>query len=278
MRVEEAFEAVQQGGLASARQLVDAGVSPAAITLAARTGRLVRVARGLYAAGTEVDDLHRLARIGTLSHTTAAHVHGFPLLAPPGRHVTTAHRRRSVPQGVRLHRSELPAGDLLEILGLPVTTARRTVEDCATWLPEPDAVVPLDHVLRCGAVEPDDLAGSSLLRRRAALADARAEPPLESLARLVFRRAGLAPELQAIITDGGRFVARVDFLFRDQCVVVEVDGFEYHADRSHFRRDRERLNALAVLGFEVLRFSWDDVVHRPHQMLATIRRTLRAAS
>ena len=79
------------------------------------------------------------------------------------------------------------------------------------------------------------------------------------------------------MTERGTFVARVDFLFRDQRLVVEVDGFEYHADRSHFRRDRERFNALVGLGFQVLRFSWEDVLHRPDQMLATIRRTLRAA-
>jgi len=79
------------------------------------------------------------------------------------------------------------------------------------------------------------------------------------------------------VTERGTFVARVDFLFRDQRLVVEVDGFEYHADRSHFRCARKRSNALVGLGFQVLRFSWEDVLHRPDQMLATIRRTLRAA-
>ena len=276
MELDRAFALVQRGGLATTEALAPAGVPRSAISRAALQGKLVRVARGLYSAGGEVDDLHRPARLGTVSHTTAAHVHGFPLLAPPGRHVTMTHRLRSVPRGVRLHRRTLPPADRVEIHGLPVTTPRRTAADCATWLPEPDAVVLLDHVLRSGAVGGADLAGSPRLLRRLALADARAESPLESLARLVFHHAGLAPELQAIVTDRGTFVARVDFLFREQRLVVEVDGFEYHAGRSHFLRDRERLNTLVVLGFQVLRFGWEDVVHHPDAVVATIRQALRA--
>ena len=94
---------------------------------------------------------------------------------------------------------------------------------------------------------------------------------------MLFTRAGLSPELQAIVTDAGVFVARVDFLFREEQVVVEVDGFEYHADRAHFSRDRERLNALVALGFQVLRFGWSAIVEGPEAVVGLVRRVLGRA-
>jgi len=33
---------------------------------------------------------------------------------------------------------------------------------------------------------------------------------------------------------------------------------------------------LVVLGFQVLRFGWEDVVHHPDAVVATIRQALRA--
>ncbi len=287
MDVAQAFAAASRDGLATASELVAAGVSLSAITKAARRGQLVRTAHGLYARAMPVDERARLAHLGTLSHTTAAEIHGFPLLRPAGQHVTSGHVRRAVPSGVRVHRRHLTLDEIVDFGGARVTSASRTALDCALVLPDPEAVVLLDHVLHQAPVDAGELIrrvaelrgpGSARARRKVGLADARAESPLESLARLVFRRADLFPELQAVVTDGGRFVARVDFLFADARLVVEADGFEHHADRDHFRRDRERQNALVALGFRVLRFTWDDLTKRPEAVIALVRRLLAAAS
>ena len=54
-----------------------------------------------------------------------------------------------------------------------------------------------------------------------------------------------------------RFI--VDFLWRAQHLVVEMDGWQCHRTRSAFEEDRARDARLKLLGFEVLRFTWRQV-------------------
>jgi very-short-patch-repair endonuclease len=76
------------------------------------------------------------------------------------------------------------------------------------------------------------------------------------------------PELNVLV-DG----YEVDFLWREQRVAVEVDGFRFHSSRRAFERDRRRDADLQNLGFSVLRLTWRQVVDESH---ATIARTARA--
>jgi very-short-patch-repair endonuclease len=48
----------------------------------------------------------------------------------------------------------------------------------------------------------------------------------------------------------------VDALFRDERLIVELDGFEYHRDRRSFERDRERDAATLAARFETVRVTW----------------------
>ncbi len=68
----------------------------------------------------------------------------------------------------------------------------------------------------------------------------------------------------------------MDFAWPEQRLLVEVDGFAFHADRSRYRSDRRRTNALVLAGWRVLRFSWEDVVHRPDVVVAQVRAALHA--
>ncbi|MCA1735604.1 MAG: endonuclease domain-containing protein, partial [Actinobacteria bacterium] len=53
-------------------------------------------------------------------------------------------------------------------------------------------------------------------------------------------------------------IVRVDFVFHDVMLVIELDGFNFHADQQSFRRDCRSKNALVLEGYRVLRFSaWD---------------------
>jgi very-short-patch-repair endonuclease len=56
-------------------------------------------------------------------------------------------------------------------------------------------------------------------------------------------------------------VGRVDFLI-GQCLVVEVDGAEFHTSREAFEEDRRRDALLSALGYRVLRFSYNQVDKR----------------
>ncbi|HEV2507252.1 MAG TPA: DUF559 domain-containing protein [Mesorhizobium sp.] len=62
----------------------------------------------------------------------------------------------------------------------------------------------------------------------------------------------------------GSYVA--DFLCADSMLIVEVDGSQ-HADSMH---DRQRAVALKVLGFRVLRFWNDEVLHEMSAACDTI--------
>lgn len=56
---------------------------------------------------------------------------------------------------------------------------------------------------------------------------------------------------------------------------METDGFAFHADRQSYRKDRRRGNALVLAGWRVLRFSWEDVVHHPDEVVEAVREALR---
>jgi very-short-patch-repair endonuclease len=88
--------------------------------------------------------------------------------------------------------------------------------------------------------------------------------------RLALVHTGLVPQSQAQIAG----VGRVDFLFVAERLVVEADGYAFHADRRAYREDRRRGNALQSAGYRVLRFTWEDVVNAPDRVVATVRRAL----
>lgn len=232
-----------QGGVVAREDLLRAGVASSSITLALRVGTLRPLAPGLYAANTEPELLRMGSALGCLSHRSAAQVLGLAVLGDHRRvDVVVEHRRRANPAWALLHRARLPRGDVCVVAGLRVTSAARTVVDLARSVPLPEAVVVADSALR-------------------------------TLLRLLLAGSGLRPRSQVSIED----VGRVDFLFEDERVVVEADGFAFHADRASFRTDRRRGNALQARGFRVLRFSWEDVRFRPEMVVTLVRRTLAQA-
>jgi very-short-patch-repair endonuclease len=68
----------------------------------------------------------------------------------------------------------------------------------------------------------------------------------------------------------------VDFLWRDERVIVEVDGWRAHGTRSAFEEDRARDARLAVLGYEVVRLTWRQLIQGSAGAAKTIRTLLRA--
>jgi very-short-patch-repair endonuclease len=84
------------------------------------------------------------------------------------------------------------------------------------------------------------------------------------------------PQLNVVDADG-RWIARVDFAWPDQRVILECDGFEYHQDRATFERDRRRWTALTRAGWRVAVVSWHDVVDRPDYLTGLIADLLRSA-
>ena len=69
----------------------------------------------------------------------------------------------------------------------------------------------------------------------------------------------------------GRETFEVDFLWRDQRVVVETDGGGYHDNPTARARDGHRNRVLARAGYRVPRIGWDELRDEPDRAIAEIR-------
>lgn len=69
---------------------------------------------------------------------------------------------------------------------------------------------------------------------------------------------------------GGRHIARVDFLFEDAGVVVEVSGRLGHTTPTERARDAQRRNELQDIGRRVFEYTWEDVTQRPGMVKRTL--------
>jgi len=184
-----------------------------------------------------------------------------------------------------VHRTPLRPGDVTVHDGLPVTTPARTWRDLAAVLQPPALLAVTDQLLdgRCSRA---DLAhqlsarptGRGCARAREVLpvGDPRAESPMESVLRWLLHAAGLpSPVLQYVVRDAaGRPLGRADLAWPERKLLVEFDG-DVHRDRAVFVNDLRRKNRLIAAGWTVLRFSSADVVGRPEEVVAEVRRALR---
>ena len=109
------------------------------------------------------------------------------------------------------------------------------------------------------------------MRHVASLADGRAANPFESALRaLCLAVDGLEVVPQVEIYDP-HFLGRPDLVDCRLRIVIEADSFEWHGTREALVRDARRYNALVAAGWLVLRFTWDDVMHRPDLVAVTLR-------
>lgn len=271
MSVDPSLALQQCGGAASYRRLRALGVTTHSLWRARVDGQVERLRRGSYALPGADTPLVAAVRLGAvLSCTSAARYLDLPVLIAHQAHVTVprawGHARASA---VTVHRRGLIPGEHDGV----ATGLARTVLDCARELDLREAVVISDAAVRSGlALRGLQLAatnatgpGSGAIRRTIALVDGRAESPIETCLRLLALPLAVV-DLQVPVAG----VGRVDMLL-DGWLVLEADGFEHHSTRAHYRVDRRRANALAERGYVLLRFSYEDIVHRPEYVSATIR-------
>ena len=90
---------------------------------------------------------------------------------------------------------------------------------------------------------------------------------------LLLRRSGVGPWVPNFpLRDAdGRVLAEIDFAHVGLRIAIEVDGRAFHSDRTSFERDRWRQNVLTVGGWLVLRFTWEQITQRPHEVIAIIQ-------
>ena len=184
----------------------------------------------------------------------------------------------------RIHRVGVAPDEVTTCRGLPVTSRARTWRDLAGVLEPPALLAVTDQVLaRCPAAELAEQLrrrpsgrGAARARRVLPLGDPRSESPMESVIRWLIHAAGLpSPVVQHVVRDAlGRHLARADLAWPEQKVIVEFDG-DVHRQREVFVSDNRRQNRLVAEGWVVLRFTSADVLGRPAEVVAEIRRALR---
>jgi very-short-patch-repair endonuclease len=248
-------------------------------------GEVVRARRGVYVLPALPPPHVAAARAGgVLSHESAADDWGFSLLtSPTAVHVTVPHGARPTGQaGVALHwsTSPLPVAD-------GVTPVLRTVLDCATTLPFPEALGVADSALAHGRLTTSQLRaaahagperGRSRRLRVARAADGRSANAFESCLRGLVLNAGVTgfqPQLEIRLAHRA---VRVDLGDRARRIVLEADSYAHHGSRDALVRDCERYDELVREGWRVLRFSWEHVVFRPEWVAETVVLTCRRSS
>jgi Protein of unknown function (DUF559) len=189
--------------------------------------------------------------------------------------------------GVTCHMAELPAAHLTRSYGVPATSPARTVIDIARTAPFMAGVVVADSALRERYASKVELGrvladcprwpGSARAAAVVDFASRLAESVLESCARVTFSELGLPPpELQ--VTIFGRehtMIARVDFLWREQWVIVEADGLLKYDSGQDAIRQLERDRRLRDLGYEVVHFTWKELFNDPEGVARRIREAFR---
>lgn len=267
------------GGAARWTRLRDLGVSERGLTAAVRSGVVLAVGRGAYALSAAPASLVAAVQLGGVaSHSTAAALHGWPIWTPDKQlHVTVLSGSGRTLPGATVHQARLQPTDLDPHRAC--TAPLRTALDCARTMPLVEAVCVLDGAIRCGSLTARQLRdgargtlgpGTSNLRRAIANVDPRSGSPLESVLRMLLLATGASVRSQVHILG----VGDVDFLL-DEWLMVEGDGYEFHSNRSDYRRDRQRGNGLTFAGHPLLRFTYEDVRGAPFRVMAEVEWMLR---
>lgn len=284
--------ASRQHGVVTLLQLEEAGLGRRGASERMKKGQLHRIHRGVYAVGHRAPSWHGrwmaavLARGegAVLSHHSAAAL--WKLLKPiegPIHVSVPTNNGRATQRGIHIHRcrSLAPAqpspspsypdqegGRGRRLLTthrdrIPVTTIQRTVDDLE------GTIAP--HLLRRAKRQ------AELMNVR--LRDAtgrRARSDLEEDFFALVR--SCRPDLPPPETNVKLGRHEVDFLWRQQRVVVETDSYLYHRGSVSFEDDHARDLDLRQLGFTVLRFSERQLEEEPDRVAADVAAALGVSS
>lgn len=201
----------------------------------------------------------RLRESAVVSHRSAAALWG--MLAPrvgPVEIAVPGEGGRGKPRGIRLRRSRtLTLNQTTRRHGIPVTTPSRTIVDL-------ERIASATEVRR--AMRQADVLG---LRMEMEAPD-RTRSDLERAFLQLCERYGLPRPAVNVKIDS----LEVDFLWPNQHLIVETDGYRYHRGHTAFEQDRSRDLKLRALGFEVMRLSYRQVVDQADQIAAVLRQKL----
>lgn len=324
----------------TAAEAVEAGWTRDALSRAAASGAIQRVARGIYCvvespeafAHHHIDRLRRAGIPATVGALTAGTSWGIPavgssrsveaseleLLVPP-----TARVRIGARHGVRIRHADLGDGEVFHapwLGGLPITSPLRTGLDVArahgrcrasaliplsmgvrveialrvhpdwsdspptTWIShEVTRVASRESVRREVCADLGRLAervnahGMRWVRRVLPDVEPLLESALEGLAWAHLTDSTIPrPRPQEWVRGASGRRYRADFLIGNR-VILECDGAVKYVDQTPWQ-EKQRQSDLEAAGYWVVRCTWEELIHRPHEVIARIVRALLRAA
>lgn len=281
--------AAKQHGVITVKQALNCGMTRDQVRQQVRSGRWIPDSRGTHIVAGSVATWEQRTAASVLaagpaaaaSHLAAAWLHGLIEQRPERIDVTVPHDARNGRAGAAiLHRTRiLRPSDVRRKSGIPVTCPSRTLVDIAGVLQDRPLAAALDRALLKGLVS------IPALRRYIDERGLRRKPGVGRLIKLLDDREFGVPESElereflAVVRDFhlpepvrqqtiGAF--RVDFVYADARVVIEVDGRATHGTSEAFEEDPVRQNALVLEGWTIVRFTWKQLRQRPEYVVDTI--------
>jgi hypothetical protein len=192
-------------------------------------------------------------------------------------------RNPHAPAGVVTRNERLADDEITWAKGLPVTSPARTAFDLGRRLPRDQAIAQLDALMYARRFDVGQVLrlveryrgarGVRALQSVLPLVDGGAASPRESWLRILCVDAGLpAPATQIPVVSGpGRPVWWLDMGWDKYMVGAEYDGDHHRTKRDQYVKDIRRLEAVARLGWRVVRVVKED---RPADVIARVRTAL----
>jgi hypothetical protein len=273
-------------GIITLAALEEAGLSRRSAAKRVSTGRLFRIHQGVYSIippslltpqGRKLAAVLACGEGAALSHLAAAvHTRFTGGAATPPRilDVTVPRRGGQRREGIRIHRSKtLRPQDVTEVYCVPCTTVARTILDVSDTLTGNRLEEVIDDAIRQDLVSCDQLLEqiahnhgrpeatilASVLDHWDALA-ALTENQLEKRLFAALQQAGLPlpqPQVWLDLHDGGQRL-RADFLYVQEMLILETDGWRTHGHRRE--QDSLRDQRAAAAGLRTLRITRRQVV------------------
>ena len=290
--------AATQDGLFSQRQVVAAGGDYELIRNRRRSGRWLRVVRGVYRFPGSALDARQLARAAVLagpdgavaSHRTAAALWEIPGFRPGPVECLVPAPRSHRSRLSRAHNTNaLPAHHVVTLGTIAVTTPARTLFDLAGRLHPVRVGRAVDNALSMRLTSApqlhrmlDELAASGrngISTMRALLAERPPHLPAPESATearflVLLSRAGLPAPRRQVDLGGDEWVGRVDFYYPDHGLVIEIDSDRFHGALLDARNDARRDAAFAALDLRTLRVTDHEVWHEPERCVRRVERAL----
>jgi very-short-patch-repair endonuclease len=275
-------------GVITLAQARCAGLSARAVQRRVACGHWIRCSRGVYFVNDRpFTDAARIrasvwgyGEHAAASGLAAAWWHELTKFAPDIVEVTVprnSHGRNRY--GSRTRRRDLDRSDVVEHRGLRVTAPALTVIEASVR--ERGGAKLMDSALQ-RRLRLQDLwraqlrnkgrYGSPRARRLLQAASNGARSEAERLLVKLLREAGIT----GWQSDYPIGPYKVDVAFAALKIVVEVDGWAFHSDQEVFQTDRKRQNYLALMGWQVLRFTWLDLVEYPGRVVGEVRAAVSA--